>query len=293
MQPEDDFVLEPVSPRASKRTRVQPEASTSRTTRRKSQASALAVTESPTGKSARAAKLQANKKLDAQARELAEFQRQNAALSREKEKATRSKVEGKLSPTKRSVVGTRASARLRGPVVNEDDEWQPIPDEWLMESAGEATLKPKKGKAKELIEEAAVEAAAEELERVQSGTADNTGLDSDDVSELTELSELTEEQEQGADEAEAETVEVEPEVEPDVEVENVQRNGKLSRGRKTRGGGRRSPRKKEQVDNPASDLPEPPEAPQDDAPPIPDDFIEWEAVSNDFYGDTVFMLMLL
>jgi len=60
------------------------------------------------------------------------------------------------------MIGTRASTRLRG---SQDDEWQPIPDEWLNES------KP-----------------ARSPQRLE---VQKTGLESDEesVSELTELSE--------------------------------------------------------------------------------------------------------
>jgi hypothetical protein len=64
--------------------------------------------------------MNANRKLDAQAKALAEYQRQAAA---EKSGYTRKST---LPPPVR---GTRSSARLRG--STHDGGWQPVPDEWL------------------------------------------------------------------------------------------------------------------------------------------------------------------
>ncbi|KAL1701719.1 hypothetical protein EV121DRAFT_262846 [Schizophyllum commune] len=107
---------------SAKRARVEPEptptksrASTSRasTSRRKREASVPATP--PTGGrgGSRAAKAQANTKLEAQAKELAELQRQ-AQLDANR----------RARPT-----GTRLSSRLRG--REEDEEWQQVPDAWL------------------------------------------------------------------------------------------------------------------------------------------------------------------
>lgn len=90
-------------------------------------------------KSTRAAKVKANKKLDLQAKELAEFQRQTAALQRA---SPRKSARAPPSPAKRAL-GTRVSARLRhagkaGDDDESDDEWQQVPDEWLQESASPA-----------------------------------------------------------------------------------------------------------------------------------------------------------
>lgn len=78
----------------------------------------------------RAAKAQAKLKLDAQAKELAELNRQ-AALQANSPKTrstvSSSKYQQKVLPPARSL-GTRVSARLRGA---QEDEWQPIPKEWL------------------------------------------------------------------------------------------------------------------------------------------------------------------
>jgi len=68
----------------------------------------------------RAAKLQANKMLDAQAKDLAEYQRQMA----------RSKSANSRPLTPRRPSGIRVSARLRG-TATDNEEWQEVPEEWL------------------------------------------------------------------------------------------------------------------------------------------------------------------
>lgn len=69
----------------------------------------------------RAAKLQAKIKLDIQARELAELNRQ--AQSKQASRSCQNSAKKAPQP-----LGTRVSARLRGVQTS---EWQPIPDEWL------------------------------------------------------------------------------------------------------------------------------------------------------------------
>ncbi|TCD63136.1 hypothetical protein EIP91_005974 [Steccherinum ochraceum] len=113
------------APRSAKRSRTQRSARTST-----SRADALPT---PNGSRSRAAKVQANKKLDAQAKDLAEFQRQTASAARAK--AARQKT---ASPQKPTAQGTRASARLRGS-TQDDDEWQEIPREWLKPSDEDET----------------------------------------------------------------------------------------------------------------------------------------------------------
>ncbi|KAG8880976.1 hypothetical protein FRB97_000300 [Tulasnella sp. 331] len=73
------------------------------------------------------------------------------------------------SPSKRSkVVGTRVSTRIRGREL--EDEWQPIPDEWLENSSPAPSDEGRRG-------------------RRSNGTSrKSTGLDDDSDSELTELS---------------------------------------------------------------------------------------------------------
>lgn len=110
----------------------------------------------------RAAKDQAKRRLDAQAKELAELNRQASLASSGSRSSTRQASLRSKAVSPPRVVGTRASTRLRG---SQDDEWQSIPDEWLNES------KP-----------------ARSPQRLE---VQKTGLESDEesVSELTELSE--------------------------------------------------------------------------------------------------------
>lgn len=154
----------------------------------------------PSGRNARAAKLQANKKLDAQARELAEFQRQ-AALTATSEKSsprstrhTRNNVNTSENSGRKTAVGTRTSARLRGESQDgDDDEWQQIPDEWLKETMDPATPNRTRSSARKAKPQGRqplpppLEDDEDEDETVQDGP--HTGLSSDDaISELTELS---------------------------------------------------------------------------------------------------------
>ncbi|KAH0833157.1 hypothetical protein J3R83DRAFT_12183 [Lanmaoa asiatica] len=90
------------------------QSSTARSTRAKAKSQP-----SPGSREGRAAKTRANQRLDAQARDLAEFRRQMVSS---RTRAT--------SITPRKPTGIRVSARLRGTAV-EDDEWQEVPDEWL------------------------------------------------------------------------------------------------------------------------------------------------------------------
>lgn len=114
------------------------------------------------GRQSRAAKDQAKLKLDLQAKELAQLNHEAGILKR---KVKPRQTSSKAQPSRR-VIGTRTSARLRG---TQDNEWQPIPDEWL-----------------------------EDETTARSGTGfamARTGLESDreTVSDLTELSEEAEE----------------------------------------------------------------------------------------------------
>ncbi|KAF8170115.1 hypothetical protein BJ912DRAFT_998243 [Pholiota molesta] len=122
------------------------------------------------GRHSRAAKDQAKLKLDAQARELAELNRQAAMSSISRStRPTRqvaARAQSSKTPTRSApprAFGTRASARLRGP--QEEEEWQPIPEEWLNEGKRGKNQKGKLPAAK-------------------------TGLESDEesISDLTELS---------------------------------------------------------------------------------------------------------
>lgn len=118
---------------------------------------------SPSGRHSRAAKDQAKVKLDEQARELAELNRQASMSTSNRPTRQSSRVHATAKTTAAPPprpAGTRISARLRG--SQQDEEWQPIPEEWLEESQSESSkpIKP----------------------------ARKTGLESDEESELTELS---------------------------------------------------------------------------------------------------------
>ncbi|THH09749.1 hypothetical protein EW146_g8602, partial [Bondarzewia mesenterica] len=134
------------------------------------------------GRGSRAAKTQANLKLDAQAKELAELQRQAAAESKRGGKRAAGAA-ATLSPRKAAVVGTRVSARLRGATVVED-EWQEIPEEWLKDTKdGESGGKEDNQGGQD-----------EQMRAEKTGETHKlkTGLEEDDaISELTELSEET------------------------------------------------------------------------------------------------------
>ena len=129
--------------------------------RSKKQPEPTSVIASPSGRRSRAAKEQANLKLDAQARALAELNRQakQTTAPMKETRSTRaaaSRVQPARAP--RASLGTRTSARLRGTATSEEEEdWQPIPKDWL-----EGKDSPKK--------------------------KPTTGLESDDESDLTELS---------------------------------------------------------------------------------------------------------
>ncbi|KAF7978847.1 hypothetical protein HWV62_44657 [Athelia sp. TMB] len=122
---------------------------TSKTVATKSGQSSASQALAPRG-NGRAAKVQAKIKLDAQAKELADFQRQAASSVKSKGRT--------LPPPPR---GTRLSKRLRGPI--EEDGWQPVPDDWLEDQSSPSRAQPSRAIPK-------------------------TGLESDDESTLTSLS---------------------------------------------------------------------------------------------------------
>ncbi|GBE88446.1 predicted protein [Sparassis crispa] len=247
------------SPRSAKRKRAPPRASTSRASRSRIQQS----TEQPQAsgsKTTRAAKLQANKKLDAQAKELAEYQRQ-AALAARSSSRSHKKGGSQASPAKLSPRGTRTSARLRGSTAKNDDEWQEIPDEWLHETADSDAKTPvKKGKGKEVRVQSEKE---KEDEPSEDAELLRTGLESDaDSSVLTELSDDVD----GRHESSA------------PEETQPQPNGKSKSGRKTRStnakGAATAAEAVASIDTGAEEL----EAPPEEKPWIPADFIEWETI---------------
>ncbi|KAF4614064.1 hypothetical protein D9613_007673 [Agrocybe pediades] len=114
---------------------------------------------SPSGRHSRAAKDQAKLKLNIQAKQLADLQREVSTNNRSSSSRASSRLKGNNTKPVGRALGTRMSARLKGSL---DDEWQPIPSEWL-----------------------------EDVHDVKSSSPKKTGLESDydAVSDLTDLSE--------------------------------------------------------------------------------------------------------
>ncbi|KAI0324677.1 hypothetical protein GY45DRAFT_1375369 [Cubamyces sp. BRFM 1775] len=171
--------------------RAQANGRATRASRRQTRASSPAPELSSPGKSTRAAKVQANKKLDMQAKELAEFQRQ-AAREAKAHASPRAARRAPPSPAKRAV-GTRVSARLRRSTRgaadedgdDDDAEWQEVPDEWLQgdenpspSRRSSARMRATKGKAKAVEEdEDEDEAEAEEAEAEEADADGDTDAD--------------------------------------------------------------------------------------------------------------------
>ena len=135
----------------------------------------------------RAAKLKANKKLDAQAKALAEFQRENTLTTRSTRTTRRGgpdKDPG--SPPSRSSRATRVNGRLRRGEADPDEEWQSIPDEWLTEDNSEPPPRTSTRATK-------LRRISPEVTNLESDLEDpkpiKTGLESDEsISDLTDLS---------------------------------------------------------------------------------------------------------
>ncbi|KDQ59209.1 hypothetical protein JAAARDRAFT_33945 [Jaapia argillacea MUCL 33604] len=123
----------------------------------------------------RAAKSQANIKLDAQAKALAAFKR---GVVLDGETPSKRQKTRDLTRTPSRPVGTRASARLRG--ATQEDEWQQIPDEWLADDANNP-------EDREPVHEEEKPASSSPATKGL-GKAAGTGLESDSDSELTDLS---------------------------------------------------------------------------------------------------------
>ncbi|KAI5998817.1 hypothetical protein EDD15DRAFT_2242005 [Pisolithus albus] len=135
----------------------------------------------PNSRGSRAAKARANEKLDAQAKDLAKFERH--MLSRTKDSKAYS-----LSRNQHRATGIRVSARLRGSSVVED-EWQEIPEEWLNTQ---------------------ITSADDEKSQLSSSRrkhSTKTGLESDgeSISDLTELSDIESEPGPGTSATEVDT----------------------------------------------------------------------------------------
>jgi len=136
--------------------------------------------------------MQASVKLSAQAKELAELQRQAALESRRSGRRIVSPSPSRKSSPRRPV-GTRMSARLRGVDLG-DEEWQEIPDEWLGDTPGSERLDGEAGVGQSSDPDPRPEPEPESLPNPDMDTQPTkTGLERDDdaVSELTELSEIS------------------------------------------------------------------------------------------------------
>lgn len=304
-EPEPEPELESDDEPSSKRRR------TTRSGGRSSRAQAKESTPT-TRRGTRRAKLQANKKLDAQAKELAEYQRQAALLasaspSRSSGRATRStrgstnaqaNAANNASGSGRrgaTAVGTRASARLRGREDDEDDEeWQQIPDDWLNDPAEDelpagsnhrrtrgktraAAANKGKGRARmrvRVVVEDDEEGEEETEEDELKHLAEQAGLESDgESSVLTELSDEPEENGQGGEDADADA---------DEELAEPESTTARATGVATPAKADSEPRntrakgKKQLPEEPESEQKEVFEEPQI---PLPPGFVEWEAVS--------------
>ena len=172
-------------------------ATTPQRTRRVSQQPSAVddMTASPGGSGrARAAKTQANAKLDLQAKQLAAVKAEMDALNR---KSTSRKSPAK--PSSRPTIGVRMSRRLRGGggADDEDDEWQPIPEEWLSQNEGIVNKS-----VNSAVNGSATRTRARNTRQRKEAPrpvvanlrvdARSIGLSSDDESDLTELSESEE-----------------------------------------------------------------------------------------------------
>ncbi|KAA1467392.1 hypothetical protein DENSPDRAFT_240651 [Dentipellis sp. KUC8613] len=273
---EEEFVSD-VAPSPKKRKAAAPAQPKTppRNARTRRQAT-TAAEETPSGRGSRAAKTQANLKLDKQAKELAELKRLAAMESKQRNgrrgsavglgaldddeadegAGVRSSARKRRAPAAAPAVGTRVSARLRG-AREAEAEWQEVPEDWLMEGVestgeGEAEQQPEtngkgKGKAK---------AVARPIPK--------TGLESDDdsVSELTELSvHSPSDHEEAADDV------------PAASTSKKAANGKSSKSKKK---GKKAPEVVEEPEGPEHEE-EPAEEPEPEWHP-PDDFVEWETV---------------
>lgn len=135
----------------------------------------------------RAAKLKANKKLDAQAKALAEFQRENALAVRSMRTTRRGGPDDDAVPSpSRPPRGTRASNRLKRGKSDPEEEWQSIPDEWLTERNSEP---PPRRSTRATKSSRLPPNDADSKPDLEDPKPTKTGLESDEsVSDLTDLS---------------------------------------------------------------------------------------------------------
>ena len=267
------------------------------------------------GKSTRAAKVQANKKLDVQAKELAEFQRQAARLASAKSRANGSprKSRGASSSPSKRAVGTRISARLRNSnradaADDEDDEWQQVPEEWLQESASPEPRSSRartRSKGKQTAEsEGEPEEDDAELDAEEPANAvgdgdegeepkdDDGGAEAaDDTVERDDLlqkaglesgsvSDLTDLSDQDDSDAGEDD-------EPPARRQRARRGGRRKSARTTRSTRRAKAQLEEASPSKSKSKPDAQTEPEEEedqemeepaAPLVPEDFVEWEAV---------------
>jgi hypothetical protein len=216
--------------------------------------------------------MQASVKLSAQAKELAELQRQAALENRRSSR----RVVPPSSPrnvSPRRAFGTRMSARLRG-VAQVDDEWQEIPDDWLEDrndgeeddgASGSERLDggAEVGQSNDPDPRPEPEPEPESLPDPDTDTQrTKTVLESDDdaISELTELTEISP----------PATVLASPS-----KPRRASRKSSSSR-RKTSRPKRRQVVEPELMEQPLEEV-----EPEEEIEPewhVPDDFVEWETV---------------
>jgi hypothetical protein len=210
------------------------------------------------GRSTRAAKLQANIKLDEQARALEAFRKEgmnelvNNRSTRETLPSIASNTPPQPSPLSRTSRGTRSSARLRGS-ADDEHEWQPIPQEWL-QSDGGAGMKIED----EQLRLQDVNAAEADAVHSHGGASD----DEDALSILSDLTELTDEKEDS------------PELQP-TQARRKTRLRARDRGAKNRLSTSSDLATDEQKSQSSDNQLDSDETP---VMPLPDDFVEWEMV---------------
>ncbi|KIK94218.1 hypothetical protein PAXRUDRAFT_143337 [Paxillus rubicundulus Ve08.2h10] len=197
------------------------------------------------GSRGRAAKTRANQKLGAQAKDLAEFQRQMAIFSR---------TRGAASQTLRRPTGIRVSARLRGTAV-EEDEWQELPEEWL------ATDDPDRDKGRESQPNSSPPASQKKSK---------TGLESDgdSISDLTELSDDGQEEAEGEANVYNKTNLVREEAQSQSGHRDVEDARFMEDHSEIDPGDQQDERSKAADQDIDEDLP----------PSLPEDFVEWETI---------------
>ena len=136
----------------------------------------------------RAAKLKANRKLDAQAKAFAEFQRENAITTRPARTFRRGGPDNKSTEASpfQPPHGTRISGRLRRVKPDQDEDWESVPDESLTEDNSEPP--PRRSTRATRLRRKSPEVTDSESDQEDQKLI-KTGLEYDEsVSDLTDLS---------------------------------------------------------------------------------------------------------